>query len=174
MNDRILVSRACDPAVVARLSSEGRVVEAPVLRGVTIWSGGEWADRAHVVTPNWFGVHERDDLVSRLAVPTTVERVVTRQPGAMRYLAKALGQAPGVLVPHGAAQTSVAVVLLPVSPRAVLGSVAPPAGISAVALDGFADLPGAVRFDVDPGTERGSLARYAADLAQAIRGEAAL
>jgi hypothetical protein len=170
---RILVSRAAPPDVVAALKEGGTIVRAPVIRGVTVWEAGAPADRAVVVSPNWFGVHERDDLVAPLAMPVEHVQAPARRPDGCRYLVKALIQSPGVVAAHGIPETSVCIVLMPVDPARVLDAAEPPGGVTHAALPGFADLPGAVRFDVDPNTGRPLLARYAVRLAEAIRGEAA-
>lgn len=145
-------------------------MEAPVVRGKTIWDAADApTDVALIAQPNWYGCREPEALVARISSRVVLWPTAEQAAAGAIYLAKRLDLMPRTRLAHGLPTTDVFVALVPREPSLIV-AVAPPSGIEVQAIERRPELPGGVRFAVDPAVPREALSRYAAALEAAVRG----
>lgn len=174
--DRVLVSRAADPGLVAVLATGLAVDEAPTVRGRTVWDAVD-PGMAIVESPNWWGrfdiapnpatwMDRTGGLVVPGATPTAPEWIDAVD--TARWFAKALGQVAGVTAAHGRPEAPWFVILQPHPAEEVVRRLDPARMDATVIGPRRPELPGGIRLRPPIGGGRDLLRACVASFRHAI------
>lgn len=162
--DRVVVSRAASPELRRELERALWVVEAPVLRGKTVWEAAG-TGAVCIESPNWWGRDEhmppdracvvvdrrrsecRDRLVEGGGPPDWTKRV-----GTLRSCLRSAAQVRGVRPAHGDPEAPWAILCLPISAESVAARALANGVTGVAALEPrIPELPGGIRLCLPEG-----------------------